>query len=90
MNQPKKNLAESILARAELYQRGLMFEGVPSLASAQLEMPQQPALPSPVGAPAADSAGQPGAAAPPVPGATDALVAGAVDGQTPLQTILAP
>lgn len=88
-NRPKVNLSESVLARAELFRRGMLFEGVPSFDQ-PLQMPAPPAGtdsgasspgvagPSPAGAPA------------PVPGAADALTAGAVKGDTPLETLLAP
>lgn len=86
MNKPRKNLTESVLARAELYRRGMMFEGVPSLTP-ELEMPAQP------GAALAAPAAAPGAAAAPAvaaPGATDELVAGAMSGAAPLETLLQP
>lgn len=89
---PKKNLTESILARAELFRRGLLFDGVPT-TQPDLQLPQMPA----VNAAATDAqpAGQAGAAgvseAPPAdPAMTNELVSGAVGGQSPIQTILAP
>ncbi len=86
MNQPKKNMAESILARAELFRRGMLFEGVPSFSTADLELPAGPAAAAP-GAPpmpATDSQALPAA----VPGATDPMVAGAVDNKSTLQTLV--
>jgi hypothetical protein len=82
MSQPKKSMTESVLARAELYRRGLMFEGVPALG---VQAPLMPALEQPQAA-----APAPGQAAPAQPGVTDALVAGAVAGKQPLETLLAP
>lgn len=91
MNQPRKNLAESVLARAELYRRGMMFDGVPKFQP-ELEMPASPVADADAGAPSPEGA-QPaagGAAPPPVPGAAEALTAGAVSGNTPLETLLQP
>jgi hypothetical protein len=89
--QPKKNMAESILARAELFRRGMLFEGVPSFSTADLELPAAPAAEMP-GAPAPAAAGpgqeQSGALPAAIPGATDALVAGSVEGNTALETVL--
>ena len=83
---PKKNLAESVLARAELFRSGLMFGGVPSLSGPSLELPAPPDA----GAVAAPTA-QPGEVTPPAdPAVTNGLVAGAVDNKTPIQTILTP
>jgi hypothetical protein len=84
MSQPKKSMTESVLARAELYRRGLMFEGVPALG---VQAPLMPALEAPQGAPAPAPGQQ---AAPAQPGVTDALVAGAVAGKQPLETLLQP
>jgi hypothetical protein len=81
--QPKKNMAESILARAELFRRGMLFEGVPSFSTADLELPAGPAAAAPGADPAADSQ-----ALPAVPGATSPLVAGAAEGKPALQTML--
>jgi len=91
MNQrPKKNLAESILARAELYRRGMLFDGMPSLTP-DLEMPAPPMDPAAaVAQPPAPGAEQTEGAAPANPGLANQLVAGAVSGQTPLQSIVAP
>lgn len=90
MNKPRPNLAESVLARAELYRRGLMFDGVPSYQP-EMQLPAAAAVGAPGAAatsqPAAPSQSQPAVA---VPGATDALVAGAVEGKAPLETILEP
>lgn len=85
----KKNLAESVLARAELYRRGLLFDGVPQFSSPELEMPAPPGS-DPAALPATASAapGEPAAMA--APGATDELVAGAVTGTAPLQTLVTP
>lgn len=92
MSQPRKNLAESVLARAELFRRGMMFDGVPQFTSPTLEMPAPPgadpaALPATASAAPGEPAAEPGAA---VPGAADALTAGAVAGQSPLETMLQP
>lgn len=84
MNAPKKNLAESVLARAELYRRNMLFDGVPAF-SADLQLPAAPAADAGIAPP---DGGQ-GAPAP-APGATDELVAGAVEGATPLQTLVTP
>jgi hypothetical protein len=89
MNQPRKNLAESVLARAELYRRGMLFDGVPEFTSPALEMPVPPGA-APAALPATASAAQGEPAAPAVPGAADALTAGAVAGQSPLETMLQP
>ncbi len=85
MKTARKNMAESILARAELFRRGMLFEGVPSFSTADLELPAGPAAAAPgeTPAPAGDSQ-----ALPAVPGATDALVAGSVDGKSALQTMV--
>ncbi len=90
MNQPRKNLAESVLARAELYRRGMLFDGVPQFTSPALEMPAPPATTEPGAPPAPGSATTEGAGAPAVPGAADALTAGALAGQSPLETLLQP
>ena len=83
---PKKNLAESVLARAELFRSGLMFGGVPSLSGPSLDLPAPPDA-SAAAAPAA----QPGEVTPPAnPAVTNELVAGAVDNKSPLQTMLTP
>lgn len=89
MNQrPKKNLAESILARAELYRRGMLFDGMPSITPG-LEMPAQPMDPTAVVAQPPAPGGE--QVAPPAnPMLSDQLVAGAVSGQSPLQSIVAP
>lgn len=87
---PKKNLAESILARAELFRRGMLFDGVPTMTP-DLQLPAAPGVtPAVSGSPEA-LPGPPGAAAPPQdPALTNQMVAGAVSGQTPLQSIVAP
>jgi hypothetical protein len=86
MNQPRKNLAESVLARAELFRRGMLFDGVPQFTAQPLEMPAAPA----VEAPASPGAADPSQALPAVPGAADALTAGAVTGKPALETLLTP
>lgn len=86
MNQPKKNLTESVLARAELFRRGLMFDGVPQFSTPDLQMPAPPAAD-------ATAAAAPPAAGPavaPAPGVVDELTAGAVAGNSPLETLLQP
>jgi hypothetical protein len=84
---PKKNLAESILARAELFRSGLMFGGVPSLSGPDLQLPAPPDL----GGQAAPAPGMQQQPAPPAdPSVTNELVAGSVDNKTPLQTMLTP
>lgn len=90
MNKPRPNLAESVLARAELYRRGLLFEGVPKFGES-LELPAAAAAGSPA-SPAPGIAAEPSQSSPaaPVPGATDPLVAGAVEGKPPLETMLDP
>lgn len=92
MNQtrPKKNLTESILARAELFRRNMLFDGVPT-TQPDLQMPAAPVANAvPTDAQPAGAAEAAGAAAPANPMVTDALVSGAVEGQSPIQTILAP
>jgi hypothetical protein len=89
MNQPRKNLAESVLARAELFRRGMMFDGVPQFTSQPLEMPPPPAADESMALPGssgAEGGGIPAA----VPGAADALTAGAVGGKPALETLLTP
>lgn len=88
MKGPKKNLAESILARAELYRRGMMFDGVPSFATAELELPAAAAPDAGAQLPAESDPVNGQQAAGPAPGATAPLVAGAVDGKSPLQSML--
>jgi len=89
MNQPKKNMAESVLARAELYRRGLMFDGVPQFSDATLQLPPGPDAAAPAASPGTPADGLGGAPAA-APGAADALVAGAVAGQSPLETVVTP
>jgi hypothetical protein len=86
MSRPRKNLAESVLARAELFRRGMMFGGVPSFAN-DMEMPAPPAVASPEASP---GAADPSQAGPAVPGAGEALADGAVNNQSPLQTLMTP
>lgn len=87
MNMPKKNLAESVLARAEAFRRGLLFDGMPSFGGPDLQLPPAPSGAT-VGAPPPEGAG--GALPAAAPGATDELVAGAVQGNSPLETMVQP
>ncbi len=89
MKKPKPNMTESVLARAELFRRGVLFNGVPQMATTELEVPAQPGAD-----PATAVAPPPGAtdpAAPPAggPGTTDELVAGAIMHDSPLETLVA-
>jgi hypothetical protein len=83
---PKKNLTESVLARAELYRRGLMFGSVPAFGTPDPMLPPGPDVSTPVTAQGAPQ----GDAPPAKPGVTNELVAGAVDNKTPLQSIVTP
>lgn len=87
---PKPNMTESILARAELFRRGLMFDGVPQMASTELELPPPDAgsispAPSQEGVVPASGAAVPAGDA----GTTDEIVAGAIKHDSPLETIVA-
>lgn len=88
-NKPRPNLAESVLARAELFRRGALFDGVPKFGE-PLELPPAAAAGLPGTAPAAPAGPSQSPEAAPVPGATDELVAGAVTGTPPLETLLQP
>jgi hypothetical protein len=87
---PKPNMTESVLARAELYRRGMMFAGVPQMSSTELELP---AAGIPGDAAAVPGAADPAAPLPAVPAGTpettDELVAGAIKHESPLETIVA-
>lgn len=90
---PKPNMTESVLARAELYRRGMMFEGVPQMSTTELELPAGTAGAAPgdaaaAAAPAAESQALPAVPAG-TPETTDELVAGAVKQESPLETMVA-
>lgn len=92
---PKPNMAESVLARAELFRRGMMFDGVPQMSSTELELPAEAAgaVPGAEGATmpegAAATAGAPPAVPAGGPATTDELVAGAIKKDSPLETLVA-
>lgn len=86
MSAPRRNLADSVLARAELFRRGMLFDGVPKYS----EPAALPAAPGGEAAAPPTAGPAPGAAAPPVEGATDSMVAGAAKGQPLLNTMLDP
>jgi hypothetical protein len=89
-------MTESVLARAELFRRGMMFDGVPQMSSTELELPAGTAEAAPGGEgaampgadPAADSQALPAVPAG-TPETTDELVAGAVKHESPLETMVA-
>lgn len=89
MKGPRPKMVQSVLANAELYRRGMLFEGVPS-QEPELELPPQAgAEGNPVqnGSPAI---AQPAAAVPAGDDqTTDQLVAGAVENKSPLETMVA-
>lgn len=88
---PKPNMTESILARAELFRRGMLFDGVPQMATTELEMPAA-GIPGEAATPAAtgtDPAAPLSAVPAGTPETTDELVAGAVKHDTPLETLVA-
>lgn len=81
---PKPNMTESVLARAELFRRGMMFAGVPQMSTTELETPALPEMPGAADPGAADPAAP---AAPVDPGTTDELVAGALKNESPLEVL---
>jgi len=84
VKKPKPNMTESILARAELFRRNMLFDGVPQMATTELELPAADAA-----LPAAPPTAEPGAVPAGGPGTTDELVAGAIKHDTPLETLVA-
>ncbi len=88
---PKPNMTESILARAELFRRGMMFDGVPQMATTELEVPPTPAAGAISPAPSQEGAVPATGAAVPAgtPETTDELVAGAIKHDSPLETMVA-
>lgn len=91
MKRPKPNMTESVLARAELYRRGMMFDGVPQMSTTELELPAA-GIPGEAATPPAtgtDPAAQPPAVPAGTPETTDELVAGAIKQESPLETMVA-
>jgi hypothetical protein len=84
---PRPNMTESILARAELFKRGMLFDGVPQMSTTELEIPAVEGAPGaalPGAEPAPTDAVPAGA-----PGTTDELVAGAIKHDSPLEVLVA-
>ncbi len=86
MNSPRKNLTESVLARAEAYRAGMLFDGVPKFSTPPVQMPAAPA--------AADAAAtDPQAGTAPAAGAPGAMPAPggeAVVNKSALQSLAVP
>jgi hypothetical protein len=92
MNSPRKNLTESVLARAEAYRAGMLFDGVPKFSTPPMQMPAAPAAADAAAtdpqAGTAPAAGAPGAEMP-APGG-EAVVNGAIEGKSALQSLAVP
>lgn len=86
---PKPNMTESILARAELFRRGMLFDGVPQMQTAELEMPSAEGAPGAAIPGASAGTPAPGAVPAGTPETTDELVAGAIKHESPLETLVA-
>ncbi len=88
MSAPRKNMTESILARAEAYRLGVLFDGVPKFTQPGLEMPAPPAADA--GTPPAGTASADGAdSAQPAPNGQP-VVDGVIEGRSPLESLAVP